>query len=317
MFRPLILARQLLVALTFLTMLAAGHAQARTWVDASGRFRVDAELLAINENVVVLRAKDGRLIAVEIPQLSKDDQAFLQTEAAGIKQLGARDQDHVWHLAGDVNFKGRIVDYFAHNMTIERKNSKLYVDGTKESDLPKQLLKFLPLIVENFESAKIKDLASLKTWLTDQGKVPHVYPLEGVTIALTDGEEVRVPIFLFNSSERGLLEPGLARWKALQTEKLADEDRSRYAREQALMLSSTARAYQQDAALQAQARRLQLELLAVDAGVTDLWEVLLIPPNPYAYPFTVVVPARDSGSAQIMVQEKYPAYTVDATRKLN
>lgn len=297
-------------------LLALPVAQARQWTDASGRFKVDADLLAINDDVVVLKSKAGRLIAVEIAQLSTGDQEFLKSEEAGATKLDAKDKDHVWHLQGDLKVIGRTAGYFAQDLTVERRNAKLFVDGTQESDIPETLRSMLPSIVEHFETAKIKDMPELKDWLSKHGKVPHVYPVEGVRIALTSGEEVKIPIFMFASGERSLLEPGLTRWKALQKEKLEETDRSRYDRREALMLSSAARAYQQDQAFKNQAQMLQLEMLAVDAGVTDLWEVLLIPRNPYAYPFTVVVPARDSATAQAAAAARYPGFEVDATRKL-
>ena len=290
--------------------------EARQWSDATGRFKVDADLLAVNEDVVVLKTKDARLIAVEIAQLSKTDQEFLKSEEAGASKLDAKDKDHVWRLRGDLKANGRIAGYFAQEMVVERRNAKLLVDGTPESELPEPLRSMLPAIVEHFETAKIKNMPELKEWLTKHAKGQHVYQFEGVRIALTNGVEVKVPIFMFESAEQALLESGLARWKALQKEKLEDGDRSRHAQREALMLSSLARAYQQDQAYRNQAQLMQLNLLAIDAGVTDLWEVWLLPRNPYAYPFTVVVPARDSATAQVMAARKYPGYTVDATRKV-
>jgi hypothetical protein len=291
-----------LIGLFLMSMGASASLSARTWTDATGRFKVDADLIAINDDVVVLKSKSGRLIAVEIAQLSPGDQDFLRTEEAGTSKLGAKDKDHVWRLQGDAKLTGSIVGYFAQDLIVERRNAKLFVEGNEEKDVPELLMRMLSRIVEHFEMAKIEDLPSLKNWLSQQGKMPHVYPIEGVRIALTSGEEVKVPIFLLASAERALLEPGLTRWKALQNEKLEEMERSWYAQREAVMLSSAVRAYQQDAASQAQARMLQLDLLAVDAGVTDLWEVLLIPPNPYAYPFTVVVPARNSAAAQLVAQ---------------
>ncbi len=290
---------------------------ARTWTDVSGRFKVEADLLAINDDVVVLKTAEGRLIAVEIKQLSVGDQAFLKSEEAGAGKLADRDKDHVWNLKGDLKVIGRLAGYFTHELIVGRRNARLFVDGTEEDKLPDTVKAILPRIVEHFETAKISDLNSLKSWLTDQGKVPHVYPIEGVRIALTSGDEISVPIFLFSSAERALLEPGLARFLALQKEKLKDEERSQLAKREALMLSSTARAYQLNAAQAAQARMLQLDLLAIDSGITDLWEVLVVPPNPYAYPFSIVVTARDSGTAQALVAERYPSFQIDAARKLS
>ncbi len=298
-------------------LLASTAAPARQWSDATGRFKVEADLIAINDDVVVLKSKDGRLIAVEIAQLSKQDQDFLRSEEAGATKLDAKDKDHVWRLQADLKVIGRIAGYFAEDLVVERRNAKLFVNGTEESDVSELTRQMLPKIVEHFETAKIKDMPALKEWLSKHGKIPHVYAVEGVRIALTSGEEVKVPIFMFASAERALLESGLARWKALQSEKLEESEKSRYSQRESLMLSSAARAYQQDQAFRNQAQMMQLNMLAaVDAGVTDLWEVLLIPRNPYAYPFTVVVPARDSATAQAAALSQYPGFGVDATRKV-
>lgn len=300
-----------------LLCLPASAVLGRTWTDASGRFQVEANLIAINDDVVVLKSKQGNLIAVQIAQLSEADQSYLRSEQSGSAKLGDKDKDHVWNVSGDLKFIGRVVDYFQQDLVLERLNARLMLNGKEEKEIPEMTLKILPLIVEHFEQAKINDLPSLRSWLTSQGKVPHTYSIEGVVIALSSGEEVKVPIFLLGSAERVALEPGLNRWRSLKGEKLEDAERTRLARQQALWLSSSARAYQMDKAAEAQARMLQLDLLAIDAGITDLWEVLLVPPNPYAYPFTVLVPARDSASAQIVAQQKYPTYTVDVTRKLS
>ncbi len=52
--------------------------------------------------------------------------------------------------------------------------------------------------------------------------------------------------------------------------------------------------------MQTRTQLLQLEMLAVAAGATDLWEVALVPNTAYGHPFTVVVPARASDAAEQM-----------------
>ena len=62
---------------------------------------------------------------------------------------------------------------------------------------------------------------------------------------------------------------------------------------------------------------MQLGLLAVGSGVTDLWEVYLEPgPRVRGYPQAVVVPARDSDSASYIALQKYPGYVLGPVRKL-
>jgi hypothetical protein len=53
-------------------------AETRTWQDASGKFKIEAELLEVNEDSVRLRKADGKEISVPIARLSKNDQDFVQ-----------------------------------------------------------------------------------------------------------------------------------------------------------------------------------------------------------------------------------------------
>ncbi len=117
-------------------LLASTAAPARQWSDATGRFKVEADLIAINDDVVVLKSKDGRLIAVEIAQLSKQDQDFLRSEEAGATKLDAKDKDHVWRLQADLKVIGRIAGYFAEDLAVERRNAKLFVNGTEKATCP-------------------------------------------------------------------------------------------------------------------------------------------------------------------------------------
>lgn|GEM_PF-2176470 len=51
----------------------------RTWVDKSGNFRVEAELIKVDGDHVVLKTTAGREIRVPIDKLSQKDQLFLAT----------------------------------------------------------------------------------------------------------------------------------------------------------------------------------------------------------------------------------------------
>ena len=49
----------------------------RTWSDASGKFRIEAELVSVEDGSVTLKKKDGDLVSIELAKLSKADQEFL------------------------------------------------------------------------------------------------------------------------------------------------------------------------------------------------------------------------------------------------
>lgn len=60
--------------------------------------------------------------------------------------------------------------------------------------------------------------------------------------------------------------------------------------------------------------KLHLLLLSVDAGLTDLWEVSLLPANGRGIPRHVIVPGRNSREARATALAKFPGYRVGAAR---
>ncbi|MGI9471045.1 MAG: SHD1 domain-containing protein, partial [Rubripirellula sp.] len=52
---------------------------AREWVDSSGTYRIEAELVAIREDRVILKKPDGSVVAIPRSRLSGPDQAFLES----------------------------------------------------------------------------------------------------------------------------------------------------------------------------------------------------------------------------------------------
>ncbi|OAI57739.1 hypothetical protein AYO49_06425, partial [Verrucomicrobiaceae bacterium SCGC AG-212-N21] len=63
------------------TLLANLSLQARTWSDASGSFRIEADIVRILDREVLLKTKDGREVKVAIAKLSAGDQKFLADQA--------------------------------------------------------------------------------------------------------------------------------------------------------------------------------------------------------------------------------------------
>ncbi len=53
-------------------------AESRTWTDVSGRFKLDAVFVGLDEGKVSLRGKDGRVIVVPLAKLCQADQAIIQ-----------------------------------------------------------------------------------------------------------------------------------------------------------------------------------------------------------------------------------------------
>jgi len=57
-----------------------GSLYAHEWKDKSGHYRIEAELVTANKDMVVLRTADHRLIAVDLIQLSEADQALVRSK---------------------------------------------------------------------------------------------------------------------------------------------------------------------------------------------------------------------------------------------
>lgn len=49
----------------------------RTWSDVTGKFKIEAELVSVEEGKVNLKRKNGELVAVPLEKLSKEDQEFV------------------------------------------------------------------------------------------------------------------------------------------------------------------------------------------------------------------------------------------------
>lgn len=59
----------------------------RTWIDDSGKFSIKARYLRIEKETVYLEAEDGRVIAVNMKQLSRADRAYV-ADLEGISMRG-------------------------------------------------------------------------------------------------------------------------------------------------------------------------------------------------------------------------------------
>ena len=63
---------------------------------------------------------------------------------------------------------------------------------------------------------------------------------------------------------------------------------------------------------------MQLEMLAVNAGIAQIWEVLLVPqPGVPARPTSVMVPAQNSQAARILAEQKYQGFIAGAVRQVS
>jgi hypothetical protein len=73
----------------------------RTWNDATGAFSVEAQLVGVEEGKVKLKKADGKIVAVPVDRLSKEDQDFLAKQAGPKKEAAKPSAAEVRELAHD------------------------------------------------------------------------------------------------------------------------------------------------------------------------------------------------------------------------
>jgi hypothetical protein len=62
-----------------LLLIAASPAFARKWTDGTGHYSIEAELVEVKDGKVMLRRADGKVIAVQVAELSKADRDYLSS----------------------------------------------------------------------------------------------------------------------------------------------------------------------------------------------------------------------------------------------
>jgi hypothetical protein len=287
-------------------------AEARLWTDSTGRYTLEAELVTMNDRSVVLQRADHELVAVPIDQLSEADREYLQSQSAAELARQATEPLQTWTLVDGTQLVGRIVDYTVRDVTLQRRRGRIYVNDRVLENLPEFYQRIVPQIVAHFENLHRADRQSLESWLVRQRGQPRTFRVEGVVLETETGDEFAVPFFLLSADELGVLQPGWEEWLAAHGgndyDALADH---------AFLLQSLAAARQRDRQVQRQVAMMNLQLQAVQAGLTSLWEVTLYPPaGRGGRPQWVVVPGRDSRQATQNALAKFPGYVVGPIRRV-
>ena len=153
--------------------------------------------------------------------------------------------------------------------------------------------------------------------LAGGGGGPFAYEVRGIQLELKQGGVFTVPLEFLEPAEAELVSPGFERWLAARVESTSELDRYETDTRERLMLDSYARLRgEEQAGLQAM-KLVELGLLSVNAGVTEIWEVGLLPNTRYGFPRSVLVPGRDSLSAQEIAVQRYPGWQVGYARKIS
>ena len=274
---------------------------AREWSDASGKYKLEADLMARNDSAVVLQKEDKSLVMVAIEELSEADQKYLESEEASPSQEAATQK---WTLKNGLSFKANVVEYGQRDLTIRRRRSEIYVNDKRFDNIQPVYQKMIPKIVSHFEKVDLENLEDLEEWAKKLRGNPKTYTCEGVLFEHENGDLYAVPFFLLASEDNKKLQPG---WRAWKSEENSREEYNLAMRASAMQRQQTQQTLQD-------VTRLSLQLQAYGAGAFDLWEVTMVPPRG-GMPVTVVVPGRDSRQATVRAKAKYPAYGVGGVAK--
>jgi hypothetical protein len=286
---------------------------ARVWTDTTGKYTIDADLIAFNDKTVVLQRKDHELGAVPIEKLSAADQQYLKSKEAGDIKDRVTGKLQTWTMRDGARVLGRVVDYARRDITLQRRRGKIYVNDRVFENLPKIYQMMVPKIVAHFERINQVDKQGLTAWLVRQRGQPRTFTLEGVIMELENGDEYGVPFFFFSEEDLRVLQPGWNEWLAANHEQNYDQQQ-----DHSFLLQAAAAARQQDQQVQHRIAQMQLNLQAVQAGLTSLWEVTLYPARGNAGPpLWVVAPGRNSAQASQTAMSQNPGYVAGPVRRVS
>lgn len=307
------------LAATAFLLLGAANASGREFTDKTGQLKFEGTLIAIDDKEVVLKLegaiKGRELLAIRIEDLSEEDRKWVASEERHREMVSANGKQS-WKFRNGMEVFGHVVDFARRDITLQRRRGKLYVNDRPFDALPEIYRKMIPKIVAQFENRPIDNEAQFQAWVIAQGAQARTFKCEGVLFELPNGEEYGIPFFFFQPDELKELEPYWNQWVAAQDAK-NKENAAEEMRQHSLYMQSEANAMQQYQQQMLELSRLQLQMNAIAAGVTSMWEVYLYPPQGLvAYPVSVVVVARNSDEATRMALQQNPGFTAGPVRKM-
>ncbi|MCU0717182.1 MAG: hypothetical protein MUD03_13750 [Pirellula sp.] len=309
-------------SLVFTTALfLAPFCSGREWKDASGLVKIQGTLLAADDHEVVIKLdqkrKEHELLAVPLENLSKEDLEYLKSKEVA-DQLAADGQKQVWELANGMKVYGRLVRFVEKDVSLQRRRGRLYVNDRPIENLPEVYQKMIPNIVGHFEKKTFADHQAFDRWVAAQKSNVRTFHCEGVMVEFPNGDEYALPLFFLSPSAAKVLQPSYEQWKSERQQQRAEEQEVESQRQNDLYLQSQAMAMQQQQQEMMKIAKLQLLMTSVAAGVTDMWEVYLYPPNGmFGYPISVVVPARNSADASAIALQRNPGFVLGPVRRIS
>jgi len=278
-------------------------------------------LITVDKKLVVLERRDGELIALRRDELSDSDQEFVQKLDSAEEASSDLDGNSIRELGDGDEITGELIGFGRQELIVKREGGKIWVNDRRLDELPAAYRKILPNVVAAIDSKPITSVGELEEHLAEFGAGPFRYTVLGVQLDLKDWGTITIPLSLLTIDQAKEIQPGFERWQAAQQKDVSDVDRQDSESLERLALESRQRHRQryrqryQTAVQTRQFRLLELNLLAVNAGVTDVWYVAIHPINRYGYGRTVLVNAPNSLVASQRVAWKYPYWEIGAIAK--
>ena len=292
------MSRMFIFVVSFLA-LATTPVLARQWTDSTGKYKQEAELVDVDEHLVILKKADGHLVAVPLDKLSEADREYVQSRAGKEVIQSQAAKDRSWALIDNTKISGRVVEYGQRDVTLSRKNGQLYVNDRPYNKLPMLHQLAIPMLVSLYENRTFKDAKSIEDLIV-QRRTPLKYTVDGVMLELEDGEHFPLPFVLFTEKDRNILKPGWEAWLAAEKDRQAREGESAKVR-------ALANEYQKNRDVEH-----KLKMLRLASEWYDVWEVMLMARN--GATASVVVFANDSLTAETIALRMNPGAQLIGTR---
>ncbi|WP_404309597.1 SHD1 domain-containing protein [Neorhodopirellula lusitana] len=298
------------------SLVASPAVMARTWTSSSGDYSLEADAVAFNDHSVILKRSTGKLVSVQLDELSEQDRNFVKSKELGQQLSTDIEQMQTWTSKDGVSIRGRVLAYGKKDMTVVRQRGKEVVNGKPFDEFTPLHQRLILRILSELENQEFANEHELNKWAKTLEGQTKVYPLEGVLMQLESGDKIAVPFFLFGKKELDVLKPGWNAWSSAHADDVAKQNES-------LMMQTEARQYQQqqnqqqqESTQRQQIEILRLNMLAARTGLTSFWEVGLEPgPGVYGRRTSVMVTAQNSDIASQMVLSRYPGYRVFGVRR--
>lgn len=300
-----------------LTCVRPAMADTREWSDASGRYRWTAELFAADEQLAVFRDTKGKLKSVAVAELSEADQKAI-TAYLKKAESDAEGSQQTWTLQSGLKIRATVIGYTSGTVEIEDRPGSVYVNKKRFSRINPVYQAMLPRLVFQMGEIDNPTMDEFKLWARKLRGDGRSVQVDGVHVQLESGEKYAVPLFMFSKEDAEFLGKGWQQWANEEATKEQRQAEDLMVRAEAAHHQQQQRQQQQAQAQRQQIEMMKLGLLAVDAGITSVWEVAMMPGRGVAgRPMTVVVPAQNSQAAKVAAMRKYPGYVAGAVRQIS